>query len=449
MDDELRRRERLCAHAMSTGHEYTWQDVKELVDIADLAIDQQIRKTFRINGWSKLADKFVGLDRSWVEFEAERQVWKLVGKSNKNELAELTLTIRMQHPHVKNTPSQSHSYPIGGRMSELKLQTVMNWYGSIGGCINGGGVSYVTFVRPLRHGDQVNHGCVAQMASGQLPPEGLKSSTSTFSGLSTTKIAPAAATTQNSTSGPHAVRWQSKFPRSHFQKDVTPYICRSMDKEEYIGPVERKFVYRVEGSEEDTSLKLWAQPWQTGGLVDDGVIACGVFLKSYEHEVRYNSSQGPKGPRIDNFLEFYLCDDFTTVEQRTAADLDHLHHRTLGINSNTSPEMINEVPNAVFVPATVTGQVTGQVLPLQDFLKVHEGRIKKTYKKELLAENSRFMKRIEAKMWDKWCDEYGYDAAPRSSPASKSRAIRQEAEEVLPQSSESLTDIVKVEKMGD
>ncbi|KAG4428964.1 hypothetical protein IFR05_015553 [Cadophora sp. M221] len=499
MKDDLWRRKRLNGYAIATGHEYTWQDVKELIDIADLAIDQQIRKTFRINGWSKLPDKLVGLDRSWVEFEAECQIWKLVAPFSQK--------------YPKPEPQLPNWWANIRTEVKVELQMVMNRYGSIGGCISGGGVNYVTFVPPLRHGEQVCQDGATQVASNRLPPEKRKSTTNTFSRLNTTKpaaaaaAAAAAATTQTSTVEPRSVRVDTKsqynfysplegatqlcgdsvvngkegaakkapehqvtqqatskevtvrsevssapindnsaFRGTTFQKDIAPYICGPKDKEEYIRPVERKFKCRVEGSEEEDSLKLWAEPWQKNGLVDASVIACSVFLKSYEHEIRYNGSQHRKGPRIDIFLELYLRDDFTTVEQRTAADFDNLNRRALGVASNVSPEITNEVPSRAPVASTVADQVTGQIPPLQDFLKVHEGRIKKTYKKELPTENSRFMKRLEATMWAKWCDEYGFDAAPRSSPASQSPAIRQEVEETLQEPSVVSAGKMKAEK---
>lgn len=93
MKDELWRRKRLNGYAIATGFEYTWQDVDALVDIAELAVDQHIRRTFDTDVCLELDPNWVGKDRSWVEYEAECQVWTAVGKMNKIELAELTLTI--------------------------------------------------------------------------------------------------------------------------------------------------------------------------------------------------------------------------------------------------------------------------------------------------------------------------------------------------------------------
>ncbi|KAK0117757.1 hypothetical protein ONS95_012083 [Cadophora gregata] len=165
------------------------------------------------------------------------------------------------------------------------------------------------------------------------------------------------------------------------------------------------------------------------GPEDSGVIACGIFLKSYEPETRYSYSKDKSGPRIDSFFEFYIGDHFTTVEQRTKADFEYLNRRALGIAVGNVPENITETGET----PGVIDHVTGQLMLLPQLLELHEFRVKKTYKKELLAENSTFMKRLEATLWDKWNEENSNAISSNSNPGSQSRIFRQEAEHAMEQ----------------
>lgn len=79
MEDNLRRR-RLEGYAIAVGFEYTWQEVKELIEIADHTIARCIRKTSGLDVSVALYDDLIGKDRCWVQFEAERQIWKAFGR---------------------------------------------------------------------------------------------------------------------------------------------------------------------------------------------------------------------------------------------------------------------------------------------------------------------------------------------------------------------------------
>lgn len=92
MSEEDTRLKRLEFYAIANGHEYTWQKVKELIDIAELAIDKQLRNKIGVNVWKRLFEMVVGPDRSWVKYEAEFQIWRVVGENQRLTCLELMLT---------------------------------------------------------------------------------------------------------------------------------------------------------------------------------------------------------------------------------------------------------------------------------------------------------------------------------------------------------------------
>ena len=79
MENNLRRH-RLEGYAIVVGFEHTWQEVKELIEIADHTIAKYIRKTCGLDVSVGLYESYVGKDRCWVQFEAERQIWKAFGR---------------------------------------------------------------------------------------------------------------------------------------------------------------------------------------------------------------------------------------------------------------------------------------------------------------------------------------------------------------------------------
>jgi len=128
------------------------------------------------------------------------------------------------------------------------------------------------------------------------------------------------------------------FHGATFSKAIANYVFCPTAEKQYITPVEKKFMCKISAFQDEDSLTLWAEPWQRDGPEDCGVVACGIFIKSYERETRYNYAKDKTGPQIDTFLEFYVGDEFTTVEQRTKAEFEYLNRRASGVTSADLPE---------------------------------------------------------------------------------------------------------------
>ncbi|KAH6707612.1 hypothetical protein BKA61DRAFT_580124 [Leptodontidium sp. MPI-SDFR-AT-0119] len=233
MRDELWRRKRLNGYAIATGFEYTWQDVDALVDIAELAIDQHIRRTFDIDVCLELDPNWVGKDRSWVEYEAECQVWTAVGPNNLN--------------YPKKEPKLPFWWPYLREEVKAELQTVMNRTGSAWGYDEDGRVSYVTFVHPLLHVNRGGRGGVVSVMSGQSIPGGWGSPINSPPGWNTTRPAPSTATTQSSISP--TLNDDQPLHGAIFSKDIISFILLPLGKQEYIAPVETKFRCKIRGTQ--------------------------------------------------------------------------------------------------------------------------------------------------------------------------------------------------------
>ena len=265
---------------------------------------------------------------------------------------------------------------------QTEMQNVMSRNGSTGGCSQGGGISYVSFVPkelvlPAKSSAQEKGtGDDRRSVTSVMYDQSINvdKSPGTNTSLSMIGQDPTTSTTtsymkrsaikeiaESDTTGRPSKRRRTSSPICHedtstsqviftvsdesqpfhgatFSKDVINYVFCTTAKIQYIAPVEKKFMCKVASSQDENSLTLWAEPWQRNGPEDFGVVACGIFIQSYERETRYNYSKDKTGPRIDTFLEFYVGDEFTTVEERTKADFEYLNRRALGITSTETPE---------------------------------------------------------------------------------------------------------------
>ncbi|PVH83072.1 hypothetical protein DL98DRAFT_585792 [Cadophora sp. DSE1049] len=314
IDDKLRRH-RLEGYAIAVGFEYTWQEVKELVDIADHATTKCIRKTYKVDASVELDKDLVGTDRHWVQFEAERQVWRATAPTNE--------------PYPKKDPRLLPLWWANlRRIVKAEMQNVMSRNHNTGGRSQDGGFSFVSFVPKeyvlpeqihLRRNAQEDQSSIKPVMRHQpmrgdggptiATPSNSNEGDSTTSPTTSFERQRASSTAGHEESPtfqatPAAFDENKPFHGARFSKDIATHVFCSAAKQQYITPVEKKFMCKISAHQDQDSLGLWAEPRQQAGPEDSGIIACGIFIKSYERETRYYFSKDKSGPRIDYFLNF-------------------------------------------------------------------------------------------------------------------------------------------------